>query len=68
MNFQPPDPPDYGRCLTCNRVVHVDEKRGDNCIECDDQGASNGADENGVRPAVSEDGAYRFNPWTGQHE
>lgn len=25
-------------------------------------------DENGVRAAVSEDGAYRFNPFTGQHE
>jgi hypothetical protein len=26
------------------------------------------ADENGVRAAVSFDGAYRFNPLTGQHE
>lgn len=24
--------------------------------------------DDGVRPAVSEDGAYRFNPLTGQHE
>lgn len=27
-----------------------------------------GADENGVRPAIAEDGAYRFNPLTGGHE
>lgn len=26
------------------------------------------ADENGVRPALSFDGAYRFNPLTGTHE
>jgi len=26
------------------------------------------ADENGVRPAIAEDGAYRFNPLTGAHE
>lgn len=68
MNFQPPDPPEFGHCLTCKRVIHADDKRGDNCIDCDDPESASGADENGVRPAVSEDGAYRFNPFTGHHE
>ncbi|MCS3467124.1 hypothetical protein M2401_000845 [Pseudomonas sp. JUb42] len=31
-------------------------------------GEPNVQDENGVRPAFSSDGAYRFNPLTGQHE
>lgn len=31
-------------------------------------GEPNIPDENGVRPAVSHDGAYRFNPLTGHHE
>jgi hypothetical protein len=35
MNFQPPDPPEYGRCLTCKTHIHESEKRGDACIECE---------------------------------
>lgn len=35
MNFQPPDPPEYGHCLTCKTSIHQDEVRGDHCIECE---------------------------------
>ncbi|WP_338507057.1 hypothetical protein [Pseudomonas poae] len=34
--MQPPDPPEIGHCLTCNRIIHVGDKRGDNCIDCDE--------------------------------
>lgn len=34
--FQPPDPPDEGRCLRCNRCITRDELLSDGCVECDD--------------------------------
>lgn len=37
MNLQPPDPPEYGHCLTCHRSVHESEVRGGHCIECEEQ-------------------------------
>ncbi|SDR05272.1 hypothetical protein SAMN05216597_2119 [Pseudomonas cannabina] len=68
MNFQPPDPPEFGHCLSCKRHIHLNDERGDQCMDCCETESTAGADENGIRPAISEDGAYRFNPWTGQHE
>ncbi len=41
MNFQPPDPPDHGHCLTCNTFIHESEKRGDCCIECEPEPMNN---------------------------
>ena len=41
MNFQPPDPPEYGHCLTCKTSIHQDEVRGDHCIECEPEAMTN---------------------------
>lgn len=41
MNFQPPDLPDHGNCLTCGRCVDRSEVRGDGCIECDAEASIN---------------------------
>lgn len=37
MNFQPPDPPEYGHCLNCKRCIDASEVRGDHCIECEEE-------------------------------
>lgn len=41
MNLQPPDPPEYGHCLTCNRSVHESEVHAVHCIECEGQAMTN---------------------------
>lgn len=33
---QPPDPPDEGYCIRCNRFITRDELLIDGCTECDD--------------------------------
>lgn len=37
MNFQPPDPPDFGNCPTCRTGIEREQLRGDKCTEreCD---------------------------------
>lgn len=35
MNWQPPDPPEYGSCPNCKTSIHESELRGDRCIECE---------------------------------
>lgn len=41
MNLKPPDPPEYGHCLTCHRSVHESEVRGGHCIECEGKAMTN---------------------------
>ena len=48
MNFQPPDPPEYGHCLTCKTSIHQDEVRGDHCIECEPEAMTTNQTIDGV--------------------
>ena len=40
MNFQPPDAPDHGHCLRCNRFVIEAEQKSGICIDCQDGGSA----------------------------
>lgn len=58
MNLQPPDPPEYGHCLTCKRCVDSSEVRGNHCIECEGQAMNNAT--TGAEPLAALKAARQF--------
>lgn len=40
MNFEPPEPNDYGHCLKCQKFVIEDEQTNGICIDCQSCGGA----------------------------
>lgn len=40
MNFEPPEPNDYGHCLKCQKFVIEDEQQNGICIDCQSFGGA----------------------------